>query len=131
MRASVVLPHPGGPHRMNENSSFFSIATRNGLSLPVRCSCPTNSSSFVGRIREARGSMGEVYASGLLSTLFKLAVRPAGGILDSYEYKKCDYLDRCGCCHRFRRVLCLQGLYCQQTKAGGPDGSAKWRPGGR
>src|SRR3989344_5133352 len=57
MRARVVLPLPGGPHKMKEKSSFFSMATRSGLPPPTRCSCPTNSSSFCGLIFEARGSI--------------------------------------------------------------------------
>src|SRR3989344_7488788 len=42
---------------MNENNSFFSMATRKGLPLPVRCSCPTNSSRFLGLILDASGSI--------------------------------------------------------------------------
>jgi len=51
------LPAPGGPHRMNEKSCFFSIATDNGLPGPVKCSWPTNSSSVRGRIFDANGSI--------------------------------------------------------------------------
>src|SRR3989338_3939349 len=57
MRASVVLPLPGGPHKMNEKSSLFSIATRRGFPTPVRCSCPTNSSRVFGLILDANGSI--------------------------------------------------------------------------
>src|SRR3989344_6971485 len=57
MRAMVVFPVPGGPQRMKENLCFFSTATRSGFPAPTRCSCPTASSSFVGRIRAASGSI--------------------------------------------------------------------------
>src|SRR3989338_254859 len=62
MRASVVLPEPGGPHRMNEKSSFLSIATRSGFPLPVRWSWPTNSSSVFGLIFDANGSIKRLYS---------------------------------------------------------------------
>src|SRR3989344_6600507 len=56
MRAKVVLPEPGGPHKIKEKRCFFSIASRNGLPFPTKCSCPTNSLRLLGRILDARGS---------------------------------------------------------------------------
>src|SRR5690348_6002622 len=52
----VVLPVPGGPHRIIEGILPFSMAVRNTLPLPVRCSCPTKSSNVCGRIRSANGA---------------------------------------------------------------------------
>ena len=39
--ASVVLPTPGGPHRMKEVICFDSIILLRTPSLPTICSCPT------------------------------------------------------------------------------------------
>jgi hypothetical protein len=55
--AKVVLPHPGGPHKIKENRMPCSIAFRRGLFLPTKCSWPTNSSKFLGLIFEANGSI--------------------------------------------------------------------------
>src|SRR5688500_11718435 len=53
--ASVVLPVPGGPHRMIERRRSCSIASRSGRP-GARMSCwPTNSSKLAGRMRSARG----------------------------------------------------------------------------
>jgi hypothetical protein len=54
--ASVVFPVPGGPQKIIEVASSFSIASRSGLPGPSRCSCPTNSSSVRGRILSASGT---------------------------------------------------------------------------
>src|SRR3989344_6328885 len=89
MRASVVLPEPGGPHKMNEKSSFFSMATRRGFSTPVKCSCPTNSSSFFGRILEANGSTLLLYQIHLTNTPIH---RNTGvGLRDLLERLFCTY----------------------------------------
>jgi len=55
--ASVVLPTPGGPHKIMDPESSCSICTRNGFPGPTRCSCPLNSSSVCGLIRSARGAV--------------------------------------------------------------------------
>ncbi len=55
IRARVVFPEPGGPQRISDVSSSFSICTRSGLPGPTRCSWPRNSSSVCGRIRSASG----------------------------------------------------------------------------
>ena len=55
MRASVVLPVPGGPHRIIECSLPASMACRSGLPGASRCCWPTNSSSERGRMRSASG----------------------------------------------------------------------------
>ncbi len=39
--ASVVLPTPGGPQRMNEGTLPVSKNLRNTPLRPTRCSCPT------------------------------------------------------------------------------------------
>ena len=41
----MVLPVPGGPHRISDGSSFASSARRSSLPGPSRCSWPTNSAS--------------------------------------------------------------------------------------
>src|SRR5690606_24697749 len=54
-RASVVLPTPGGPHRIIECSLPDSKASRSGLPGPSRWRCPATSSSDAGRRRSASG----------------------------------------------------------------------------
>ena len=51
----VVLPVPGGPHRIIEASRCASAMRRIGPSGPSRWSWPTTSSSDCGRSRSARG----------------------------------------------------------------------------
>src|SRR5690349_931323 len=53
--AMVVLPTPGGPHRIIDGMFPDWMALRMTPFLPVRCSCPMSSSSFEGLIRSARG----------------------------------------------------------------------------
>ncbi len=55
--AMVVLPTPGGPHKIMEGSLPLSIAVRRMLPLPVKCSWPFSSSSVVGRRRSANGEV--------------------------------------------------------------------------
>ena len=55
IRASVVLPVPGGPQRMIDCSRSRSIASRSGLPGPRISSWPTISSSVRGRTRSASG----------------------------------------------------------------------------
>src|SRR5437899_9756311 len=57
-RARVVLPTPGGPHRIIECGLPESNARRRGLPGPRRCSCPTNLSSDLGRRASAIGGTG-------------------------------------------------------------------------
>ncbi len=64
MFASVVLPTPGGPQKINEPVSSRSIWTRSGLPGPRMCSCPTNSSSVRGRMRSASGRVLSPASSG-------------------------------------------------------------------
>src|SRR4030095_1489588 len=45
-------------HRTNEKTCPCSIARRIGLPGPTKCAWPTNSSSVLGRIRLASGSIG-------------------------------------------------------------------------
>jgi hypothetical protein len=53
--ASVVLPQPGGPHRIIECTWPASIARRSGVFASTRRGCPTTSPSVRGRMRSARG----------------------------------------------------------------------------
>src|ERR671911_768630 len=55
IRASVVLPVPGGPNRIMECGRPDSIAVRSAEPSPRRCSWPANSSRVRGRIRAASG----------------------------------------------------------------------------
>src|SRR3989344_5576868 len=101
MRARVVLPHPGGPHKRKEKSSRLSIATRRGFPGPTKCDCPTNSSSFCGLICDASGSIYIVYIPALLlkqapgqafhtfsTDLYSCAPLPRGYCtVYEYEYK--------------------------------------------
>ena len=55
MRARVVLPTPGGPQKIIEDTMSSSISRRSTFPAPMRCVCPANSSRLCGRRREARG----------------------------------------------------------------------------
>ena len=55
MYASVVLPTPGGPHKMKDEIFPVSIMLRKIAPLPTRCSCPTYSSKLLGLMRSASG----------------------------------------------------------------------------
>src|SRR5687767_8371776 len=74
IRASVVLPTPGGPHRIMECGLPASNASRRGLPGPSRCDWPTNSSSERGRSRSASGASGSL----LPKRSFTDDVRPLG-----------------------------------------------------
>ena len=56
MRASVVLPVPGGPKKIDEDTRSSSIARRSAAPSPTSCGCPANSSSARGRMRSASGA---------------------------------------------------------------------------
>ena len=56
MEASVVLPVPGGPQKMELVSRSASIARRNSRPGPTMASCPMNSCSVRGRMRSASGA---------------------------------------------------------------------------
>ena len=53
--AKVVLPTPGGPHKIMEAGRPASIILRIMPFGPTRWSCPTYSSSVLGRRRSAKG----------------------------------------------------------------------------
>jgi hypothetical protein len=55
-RASVVLPTPGGPHRIIECSRPDSSAARSGLPGAQQVGWPITSSSVRGRRRSASGT---------------------------------------------------------------------------
>src|SRR5690606_30963584 len=52
----VVLPVPGGPHRISDIGASLSTSRRSGVSGPSKCRWPTTSSRVRGRIRTASGS---------------------------------------------------------------------------
>ena len=58
IRASVVLPVPGGPQNTIECRRFRSSAWRSVESGPSRCVWPASSDSSRGRIRSASGPGG-------------------------------------------------------------------------
>src|ERR1700704_6664250 len=60
MLATVVLPVPGGPHKIIEGTLPCAMAARKILPLPVKCCWPTNSSRDCGRSRSAKGARDEV-----------------------------------------------------------------------
>ena len=57
MLASVVLPLPGGPHKISDGKVPFPTLLRRGLSGPIISDWPTNSSKVSGRILEASGDV--------------------------------------------------------------------------
>ena len=57
IRANVVLPTPGGPQKIIDETRSFSMISRNSFPLPSKCVCPTKSSSVSGRTRVANGSL--------------------------------------------------------------------------
>ena len=56
MRASVVLPVPGGPKKIDDETRSSSIARRSAAPSPTSCGWPVNSSSARGRRRSASGA---------------------------------------------------------------------------
>ena len=82
-RASVVLPTPGGPHRIIECGRPDSKATRSGLPGPSRCDWPTTSSIVLRSHplceRRAGGLGREEILHGWVRSLDRLASRPAAG----------------------------------------------------
>ena len=58
--ARVVLPTPGGPQKINEESWSFSISSRRTRWGPIRCCWPTNSARVLGRTRLASGVAPEL-----------------------------------------------------------------------
>src|SRR5438105_8310867 len=57
-RASVVLPEPGGPHRIIECGLPDANATASGLPAASRCRWPMTSANALGRNRSASGVAG-------------------------------------------------------------------------
>ena len=66
--ASVVLPVPGGPHRIIDDSRSASISARSGAPGPSRCGWPTISSRVRGRIRAASGACWASHSRNAVST---------------------------------------------------------------
>ncbi len=65
--ARVVLPLPGGPHRINERNLPAPLKPRNSLPAPSKCSWPTNSSMEFGRIASASGCEARFLLAGTVS----------------------------------------------------------------
>jgi hypothetical protein len=61
MRANVVFPTPGGPHRMNETMRPDEIIVLKVPFSPMMCFCPQYVSKVVGRKRSANGCMRAIY----------------------------------------------------------------------
>ena len=59
-RAIVVLPTPGGPHKMQLCGCPDSKATRKAMPSPKTCCCPITSPNARGRRRSARGCWEDV-----------------------------------------------------------------------
>ncbi|MNS97599.1 hypothetical protein D3C72_1319380 [compost metagenome] len=82
-RASVVLPTPGGPHKIIEWVLPASNARRSGLPTPSRCVWPMTSFRVLGRKASAKGWRGAVEKrSAIMSYLIRMqkpriAARPA------------------------------------------------------
>src|SRR5688572_22605099 len=55
----VVLPEPGGPHRITDIGLVPVTSWRSGAPGASRWSCPTSSSIEAGRIRTASGASGD------------------------------------------------------------------------
>ena len=62
-RASVVLPHPGGPKKIMLKSSPPSTAARSTVPGPTMCSWPANSARVRGRMRAASGASAATCSS--------------------------------------------------------------------
>ena len=60
----VVLPHPGGPHRISDASEPRASIRVSVPSGPSRWSCPTTSSSVRGRSRSASGRAASAAGGG-------------------------------------------------------------------
>lgn len=52
------FPHARQPPEIMEDTKSPSIMRRRTLPLPIKCSCPANSSRFCGRRRSASGAGG-------------------------------------------------------------------------
>ena len=72
MRASVVLPTPGGPQKIMEEIWSLSISRRSTLPSPSRCVCPTYSSSVRGRRRAASGCCAPRSSNSVPCSMFSL-----------------------------------------------------------
>ena len=82
--AKVVLPTPGGPHKIMEAGRPASIILRIMPFGPTRWSCPTYSSSVLGRKRSAKGFDITYYLSANLGYSLGIAVT---GLLFFYDIK--------------------------------------------
>src|SRR5689334_18603727 len=92
----VVLPEPGGPHRIIECRRCAATISDSSLPGPRRCSWPTTSSRLCGRILSASGCAAGFFAGNRLpdgavlrfiarklaqaaATLIRAHFRPLGG----------------------------------------------------
>src|SRR6202030_734266 len=79
-RASVVLPAPGGPHRISECSCPASMLADSGLPGPRMCRCPRNSLKLRGRMRSASGRNGSRSLTAAICRMRHSAARRADDI---------------------------------------------------
>ena len=75
-RASVVLPVPGGPHRIIECRARAAMASYSGLPGASSCRWPTYSSSTRGRMRSASGRQPVRRASAIVPATSPNAAAP-------------------------------------------------------
>src|SRR5690606_7254063 len=72
--ARVVLPVPGGPHKISENTRPASMAFFSALPSPIKCCWPAYSARLRGRIRAANGRKSSAKSNGNEFTLLIAAV---------------------------------------------------------
>ena len=74
-RATVVLPVPGGPQRITDESRSDWMSTRSGRPGPSSCSWPTTSSRFGAAAAAARGARRDSRSSTALANRSTLGMR--------------------------------------------------------
>ena len=107
-RAIVVLPTPGGPHRIREASEPRSSMRVSVPSGPSRWSWPTTSSNSRGRSRSARGLAARTSGvSGTISGPNRSSGSAGLGSTDTAEYQRWEFwfLSGTGCQTRDRSCL--------------------------
>src|SRR5689334_19489420 len=86
-RASVVLPTPGGPHRIIECGLPAANATASGLPGASRCRWPMTSSIVFGRSRSASGVSGPLSAANRSAGKVPRSLGPRSSILLSHHVR--------------------------------------------
>ena len=96
-RASVVLPHPGGPKKSMLNSWPPSTAARSTVPGPTMCSWPANSASVRGRMRAASGASAATCSS-LMEKRSSMPPVYASAQAPHTHAAICYYRNRCARC---------------------------------